>query len=93
MGETCAEFKQKDLYIPAPVTVGMLVYAVWESDEPPSPFIEKNVVDVGTKGFWVSAFDPPEDDFGFMYSYEEIGKTVFLSEEEAKEVLRGERAR
>lgn len=41
------------------------------------------VTEVGTKGFFTSAFSPPEDDMGDFTPWGELGKTVFLREEDA----------
>lgn len=66
--------------------VGDTVYVVCEDDE--GNFISENkVTEVCSKGFFVSSFDPPQDDMGGFELYEEIGKTIFLSKQRAEHKL------
>ncbi|MBO5462208.1 MAG: hypothetical protein J6A49_02735 [Clostridia bacterium] len=70
-----------------PCKVGDTVYFVCEDDE--GDFISKNkVTDVCTQGFFVSCYDPPQDDMGGFEYYKEIGKTVFFTKEQAEQKLK-----
>ena len=67
--------------------VGDTVYVVCEDDE--GNFISENkVTEVCSKGFFVSSFDPPQDDMGGFELYEEIGKTIFFSKQRAEHKLK-----
>ena len=74
-----------------PVKVGDTVYFLIEYDDFPElpPGIEAaKVTEVGTRGFFTSAFIPPQDDMGNFTPWSELGKTVFLREEDALPLLK-----
>lgn len=62
-----------------PVQIGDHVYA--PADE--LGVEEMTVTEVASKGLFVSEYDPPEDDFGLYFPYDEEGDTWFLTKEEA----------
>lgn len=45
------------------------------------------VTEVGAQGFWLSSYEPPEDDISEFIKWDELGKTVFLTSEEAAEAV------
>lgn len=74
-----------------PVKVGDTVYFLIEYDDFPElpPGIEAaKVTEVGTRGFFTSAVIPPQDDMGDFTPWSELGKTVFLREEDALPLLK-----
>lgn len=79
-----------------PCKVGDTVYFILEDKMVEGGFYvtpAHTVTEVGSKGFWLSSFVPAEDDMSDFYLWEEIGKTVFLTREEAERALvkRGEK--
>ena len=46
------------------------------------------VTEVGSRGFWLSAYDPPRDDMSDFIDWSELGKTVFLSRQEAERAMK-----
>lgn len=80
--------------IPYNVSIGQKVYALLDEDF--SDIIEERVgectvTEVGSRGFWVSSFVPPQDDMGEFFAWEKVGEEVFFSAEEALESLRSEK--
>ena len=49
------------------------------------------VTKVGSKGFWLSVYYTPKDDMSDFIPWDELGKTAFLSKEEAEDVVRKKR--
>ncbi len=67
--------------------IGDAVYFVCEDDD--DYFISENkVTDVSSKGFFVSNFNPPQDDLGSFELYDVIGKDAFLCKESAEQRLK-----
>lgn len=63
----------------APVRIGDTIYAL--SEDGPEGL---TVTEVGSKGCFVSEFDPPEQDLGWYFPYEDEGTEWFLNKEEAQ---------
>jgi hypothetical protein len=63
----------------APVRIGDIIYALSEGGPEGLP-----VTEVGSKGCFVSQFDPPEQDLGLYFLYEDEGTEWFLNKEEAQ---------
>lgn len=85
--ENLADYLIADGWIRPPCKIGQPVYFVCEDDE--DYFISENrVTDVSSKGFFVSNYDPPQDDLGYFELYEVIGDTAFFNKEEAKKKLK-----
>ena len=63
----------------APVRIGDTIYEL--SEDGPEGL---TVTEVGSKGCFVSEFDPPEQDFGMYFPYEDEGEEWFLDGEEAQ---------
>ena len=63
----------------SPVKIGQKIYVPYEDDEGADEFIGVTVTAVGSKGCFVSAFDPPEDDLGIYYPYRDLGRTWFTA--------------
>lgn len=75
------------------VPIGKKLY--FTLDENFSDILEERVCEctvtaVGRKGFWVSSYVPPQDDAGEFSAFDEIGKTVFFTHEDALRQLKGE---
>lgn len=67
--------------------IGDAVYFVCEDDD--DYFISENkVTDVSSKGFFVSCYDPPQDDLGFFELYDVVGKDAFFTKDEAEQRLK-----
>jgi hypothetical protein len=68
------------------VRIGDKVYFVLEDDIPEHRFFlsEETVTDVSDRGIFTSAFDPAEDDHGNFTPWDEIGKEVFRTKQEAE---------
>ena len=66
--------------------IGSKLYAVL-CDDGTWKICEVTVTEVGMKHFFISAFDPPENDMSDAIPFSEIGDTFFLSEEEAEKAL------
>ena len=49
---------------------------------------ELTVTEVGQNNIWVSAYNPPRDDFDVYYPISEIGKSIFFTREEAEKALK-----
>ena len=82
-----AEYLLSEGVIVPPYNIGDTVYVVCEDDE--GNFISENkVTEVCSKGFFVSCYDPPQDDMGGFELYEEIGKTIFFSKQRAEHKLK-----
>jgi len=71
--------------------IGNKVWVVSKEDEEPSGYVieENKVNEVGQKGFFISSFCPPGDDFGSYVLYEQIGKTVFFDKQGAENKVGG----
>ncbi len=93
----CKFFKDKSKIIELPCKVGDTIYYIFKAE------IDRNAIngfivsepikitEVGTRGFWTSAF-PNEhpDDMDNFEPWDSIGKTVFLTKEEAEQALKKE---
>ena len=63
--------KEKEMYsinIPYDVMVGQKVYTllddqIWDDDD---LIAEELVSEVGSRGFWISSYNPPQDDMGIF---------------------------
>ena len=95
----CSDFKDKQKYVKLPykVNVGDEVYYILEDkidENAINGFVisdPQRITEVGTRGFWTSGF--PNEDPNAMDDFEpweSVGKTVFLTKEEAEQVLRGQ---
>jgi len=61
--------------LPHPMKIGDKIYHVLLDESVGSWFIsEDTVTDVSIKGVWVSGFDPPQDDEGWLIRWEKFGK-------------------
>lgn len=69
--------------------VGDTLYFVLEDDIPEHRFYisEERVTEVCSKGFFISACFPAQDDLGEYFSWDSIGEEIFLTREEAEEAL------
>lgn len=88
--EQCADYLLKNGVIVPPCKVGDTVYFILEDEMVEGGFYvtpAHTVTEVGSKGFWLSSFVPAEDDMSDFNLWEEIGKTVFLTREEAEKAL------
>ena len=86
-----ADFLLANGVIVPPCKVGDTVYFILEDKMVEGGFYvtpAHTVTEVGSKGFWLSSFVPAEDDMSDFNVWEEIGKTVFLTREEAKQALK-----
>ena len=73
-----------------PCKVGDTVYFILEDTLEEGLFISgETVTEVCSKGFFVSEFQPPKGDLGFYTLWDDLGKNVFLSREEAEKALKG----
>ena len=72
-----------------PCKIGQKVYEAWEDGSGDVEIFTHTVTEVCSTGFFVSAYNPPSDDMGDFFSYEEIGKTFFFSFEDAKNSVGG----
>ena len=63
----------------APVRIGQKIYVPYEDDDGGEEEIveELTITEVGSKGCFVSDYDPPEDDLGTYYPYCDLGRTWF----------------
>lgn len=77
--------------VPQYLTPGRKVYAMLDEDFcaafPGDRVCECTVTEVGSRGFWVSSFVPPQDDMGDFFAWEKVGSDVFLSREDAMKHL------
>ena len=67
--------------------IGDKLYEVLEDDEEGAFIEELTVTEVGTKAVFYSSYYPPQDDIRSHLPISEIGKTVFLTREEAEQAL------
>lgn len=63
----------------SPVKIGQKIYVWYENDYGEEEVFEDVVTEVASKGCFVSAFDPPEDDLGIYYPYCDLGRTWFTA--------------
>lgn len=72
-----------------PCKVGSAVWLVLEDKFAEGGWFisEEHVTDVGARGIWLSAFDPPKDDHGNFIPWEQIGMDAFTTREEAETEL------
>jgi hypothetical protein len=70
--------------------IGDKIYEVIEDSELKGGvgIFQLTVTEVGQNHIWVSAYNPPRDDFDVNYPISEIGKSIFFTREEAKESLK-----
>lgn len=74
---------------PFKVKVGNTAYFVIEDTVVGKNYISpEKVVDICTKGFYTSGH-ADSDENGDLWLWSDVGKTVFFSEAEAKEILKG----
>ncbi|MEE1137270.1 MAG: hypothetical protein U0M02_02200 [Acutalibacteraceae bacterium] len=84
----CKMFIDKALYIKIPFEVGEYVYTIGDEDDLELLYISREkVTDISTKGVWISAFDPAQDDCSFLVLWEDFGKEFFLTPDEAMKAL------
>ena len=76
-----------------PCKIGDKLYVISTDDDcPPDMRIEEETVtDIGQKHIFCSAYVLPQDDIGWEVDIAEIGKTVFLTREEAEKALKGKK--
>lgn len=60
----------------APVEIGQKIYVPWD-DKEEEGVDEFTITEVGSKGCFVSDYDPAEDDLGDYYPYCDLGRTWF----------------
>lgn len=97
--EICDNFKDKSLFIELPCKVGDTVYMPWEYDGTGGVAILSVTNAIKTLGFALCyGTDFETDDEGFADKYnngcftiEDIGKSIFLTKEEAQERLKNMR--
>ncbi|MCH5297401.1 MAG: hypothetical protein J1E85_07010 [Ruminococcus sp.] len=84
----CSDFKDKQKFVKLPCKVGDEVYYIFK-DKIDRKAINCLVIsdplkitEVGTRGFWTSRF-PNENSMDDFEPWDSIGKTVFLTREEA----------
>ena len=95
LGEEIARLKafiksENVIVLPHRVEIGQEVYALLDkdfSDVPEERIAECTVTEVGSRGFWVSGFVPPQDDMGDFFLWEKVGEEVFFSREDAANFL------
>lgn len=75
--EACEDFREDTKIVEVPVNVCDMVYTIyWHGVK---PFIEENeVLEVSTHRIWIDSN---------CFDYNDIGKTVFLTREEAEKAL------
>ena len=75
--------------IAPPLSVGDTVYIILDDDmvEDGKYIYPHRVTEVGSRGFWLSAYDPPKDDMSDFFSWSEFGMSVFKAYEETKRNL------
>lgn len=88
--ESLAEYTARGLieegcFLP-PCKIGQKVYEALEDGSGDVEIFTHTVTEVCSTGFFVSAYNPPRDDMGDFFRYEENGKTFFFSVEDAKKV-------
>ena len=77
--EQCTYFKDRSKFVELPCKVGETVYFVYSNEN--GYLIEEAVVtEVSTERIWIL-------DRCYYFNYTDIGKTVFLTKEEAEKVL------
>ena len=80
--EKAAEFLIDNGVIVPPCKIGDIIYSIWEDDEGVLQIDEIEVLDVSAQKIWIG---------GGYFGYDEIGKNVFLTCEEAERTIRGRR--
>lgn len=63
----------------SPVKIGQKIYVPFEDEDGADGFEEETVTEVGSKGCFVSVFDPPEEDLGDYFPYCDLGRTWFAA--------------
>ena len=63
----------------APVKIGQKIYVLFEDEGGTEVMDELTITEVGSKGCFVSDFDPPEDDLGTYFPYRDLGCTWFTA--------------
>lgn len=79
--------KQEGRVIVPPAKVGQTVYFLLECDDEWC-LSEDTVTEVCSRGFYVSAFSPPQSDHGHFTEYGELGGTVFTDKAAAELALK-----
>ena len=90
--ESVAEYLIKQGVIVPPLRVGDEVYFILEDEMVEDGIYitpAHKVTEVGSRGFWISCYDPPENDMGDFIGWDELGKTCFITREEAEKNLKG----
>lgn len=95
----CNHFKDKSRFIELPCAVGDVVYAYkhdWREDSEIVPYQITNItITQNKKGIWTKKYramlliDGKTIDWQINFGFDEIGKTVFLTKEEAEKALKG----
>lgn len=94
-GDGCGHYKDKSLFVELPVAVGKFVYMPWEW------LGQTGIAQLRVMGFskmigfgWEFLTDFESDDVGYFdkynggrFNFDQVGKTVFLTEEEAERKL------
>jgi hypothetical protein len=88
-----AQYLADNGVIAPPVRIGQRVYTlldqeIWDGDD---LIAEELVSEVGSRGFWISGCNPPQNDMGIFFGWDKIGKEVFLSHDEAEKALKKEK--
>lgn len=92
-------FKDKSRFIELPCAVGETVYAYqyqWQKDSEIAPYQITNItITQNKKGVWTKKYrgmqikNGKTIDWQINFEFDEIGKTVFLTKEEAEKALEG----
>lgn len=62
----------------APVRIGQKIYVPLECDGEEEKIVDElTITEVGSKGCFVSDYNPPEDDLGTYFPYRDLGRTWF----------------
>ena len=87
----CVTFKDKSRFIELPCKVGSDVYLILEDDEVETGIYvtpAHRITEVGSQGFWLSAFYPPGDDSQTLLPGANSAKPYFLPERKRKRLWR-----
>lgn len=88
--ETIADYLLENGVIVPPVKVGDIAYFIIKDEVSGERYIaSQRINDVSTKGFFIST-STLEENCNDFEPYSEIGKTVFLTREEAEKALKGD---
>ena len=90
--DECACFKDKSRYIELPCAVGDKVYKIWNAGKHGKSVAEFVLTSISqiSRGVWVFKYSKCQEPcISYQGNLEYIGKTVFLTKEDAEKVLKG----